>query len=229
MTKSYKENAPISVEQLTNELMRLKRGSVTRRHFLGVTGLGLASAVLAHETSLFSTPTPLPQDLGTQMSIATWPNYHDPATFEAFTASDRRCRRSQCLRLQRGNAGQAAGRRHRLGSVRADQLHDLDLCQTRPDRPARSGESCPTTTPTTGNGALHHRRRGRRHDLCRAEKLGNDRHRPQLHEDQDARHELEGLLRGCPGRGRRPRHGARLSADDDRQCAGLARLFLQFG
>ena len=26
------------------------------------------------------------QDLGTQMSLATWPNYHDPATFEAFTA-----------------------------------------------------------------------------------------------------------------------------------------------
>ncbi len=65
--------------------MRLKRGSVTRRHFLGVTGLGLATAVLP------AAPAPSfvdahAQDLGTQMSLATWPNYHDPATFEAFTA-----------------------------------------------------------------------------------------------------------------------------------------------
>ena len=27
------------------------------------------------------------EDLGTQMSIATWPNYHDPATFENFKAA----------------------------------------------------------------------------------------------------------------------------------------------
>jgi spermidine/putrescine-binding protein len=61
-----------------DELMRLKRGSVT--------GLGLASAVLARETGLFSTPA-FAEDLGKQMSIATWPDYHDPATFETFTAA----------------------------------------------------------------------------------------------------------------------------------------------
>ena len=64
--------------------MRLKRGSVTRRHFLGVTGLGLATAVLGR-SGAFSLDAHA-QDLGTQMSLATWPNYHDPATFEAFTA-----------------------------------------------------------------------------------------------------------------------------------------------
>jgi spermidine/putrescine transport system substrate-binding protein len=42
MTKWYRENAPITAENLTDEWMRLKRGSVGRRHFLGVTGLGLA-------------------------------------------------------------------------------------------------------------------------------------------------------------------------------------------
>ena len=68
-----------------DELLRLKRGSVSRRHFLGVTGLGLASAVLAGQTGLLSSPA-FAEDLGKQMSIATWPNYHDPATFEAFTA-----------------------------------------------------------------------------------------------------------------------------------------------
>ncbi|MDK1490224.1 spermidine/putrescine ABC transporter substrate-binding protein [Sinorhizobium sp. 7-81] len=86
MTKWYRENAPITADKLADELMRLKRGSVTRRHFLGVTGLGLATAVLARQPGLFNSAA-FAGDLGTQMSIATWPNYHDPATFEAFTAA----------------------------------------------------------------------------------------------------------------------------------------------
>lgn len=85
MPKNYRENAPITAAQFMDELLRLKRGSVSRRHFLGVTGLGLASAVLAGQTGLLSSPA-FAEDFGKQMSIATWPNYHDPATFEAFTA-----------------------------------------------------------------------------------------------------------------------------------------------
>ncbi|MCG5482385.1 MAG: spermidine/putrescine ABC transporter substrate-binding protein [Sinorhizobium meliloti] len=87
MTKWYRENAPITADKLADELMRLKRGSVSRRHFLGVTGLGLATAVLARQPGLFNSAAYAAGDLGTQMSIATWPNYHDPATFEAFTAA----------------------------------------------------------------------------------------------------------------------------------------------
>ncbi|ACP21827.1 predicted PotD, Spermidine/putrescine-binding periplasmic protein PotD (plasmid) [Sinorhizobium fredii NGR234] len=86
MTKWYRKNAPITADKLADELMRLKRGSVTRRHFLGVTGLGLATAVLARQPGIFNA-TAFAEDLGTQMSIATWPNYHDPATFEAFKAA----------------------------------------------------------------------------------------------------------------------------------------------
>ena len=87
MSKWFRENAPISAHELTDEFMRLKRGSVTRRHFLGVTGLGLAAAVLARQPGLFNSAAYAQQeDLGSAMSIATWPNYHDPATFEAFTA-----------------------------------------------------------------------------------------------------------------------------------------------
>ncbi len=86
MTKWYRENAPITAENLSDEWMRLKRGSVTRRHFLGVTGLGLAAAVLARQPGLFNSSA-YAQDLGSTMSIATWPNYHDPASFEAFTAA----------------------------------------------------------------------------------------------------------------------------------------------
>ena len=87
MTKWYRENAPISARELTDEFMRLKRGSVTRRHFLAVTGLGLAAAVLARQPGLFTSEAHAQEDLGSAMSLATWPNYHDPATFEAFTAA----------------------------------------------------------------------------------------------------------------------------------------------
>lgn len=86
MTKRTDDNAPITARAFMDELMRLKRGSVTRRHFLGVTGLGLATAVLARETGFGVAPA-VAQDLGSTMAIATWPNYHDPATFEAFTAA----------------------------------------------------------------------------------------------------------------------------------------------
>lgn len=87
MSKWFRENAPISARDLTEEFMRLKRGSVTRRHFLGVTGLGLAAAVLARQPGLFASEAHAAEDLGSTMSLATWPNYHDPATFEAFTAA----------------------------------------------------------------------------------------------------------------------------------------------
>jgi spermidine/putrescine transport system substrate-binding protein len=79
------ENDHITQKQFAEELMRYKRGSVTRRHFLGVTGLGLATAVLGRNIGPLSGDARA-EDLGSQMSIATWPNYHDPATFESFTA-----------------------------------------------------------------------------------------------------------------------------------------------
>ena len=85
MSKSYKDNLPISADRFVDELMRLKRGSVTRRHFLGVTGLGVATAVMARELGFSPfTPAYAAGELGDRMSIATWPNYHDPKTFETF-------------------------------------------------------------------------------------------------------------------------------------------------
>ena len=83
MTKD--RNDHLTQQKFADELMRFKRGSVTRRHFLGVTGLGLATAVLGRNIGPLSGDA-LAQDLGSAMSIATWPNYHDPATFDAFTA-----------------------------------------------------------------------------------------------------------------------------------------------
>lgn len=86
MSKDYKDNRTLTPQQFMDEFMRLKRGSVTRRHFLNVTGLGLATAVLSRFPGSLSTPAHA-ENLGKQMSIATWPNYHDPKTFENFTAA----------------------------------------------------------------------------------------------------------------------------------------------
>ena len=85
MSKSYRDGLPISAKEFVDQLTRFKRGSVSRRHFLGVTGLGLATAVLGREFGLAPMPAYGAGELGEKMSIATWPNYHDPKTFENFT------------------------------------------------------------------------------------------------------------------------------------------------
>ena len=46
MSKSYRDGLPISPEKFVDQLMRLKRGSIGRREFLGLTGLGVATAVM---------------------------------------------------------------------------------------------------------------------------------------------------------------------------------------
>ncbi|HEX6093970.1 MAG TPA: spermidine/putrescine ABC transporter substrate-binding protein [Dongiaceae bacterium] len=84
MSKSYRDGLPISAEEFVDQLMRLKRGSISRRQFLGVTGLGVATAVMGRELDFLASPARAAENLGDRMSIATWPNYHDPATFENF-------------------------------------------------------------------------------------------------------------------------------------------------
>lgn len=74
----------ISREKFMEELMRYRRGSVTRRHFLGVTGLGLATSVLGGAMPGLRSAA-FAQGIGDRVAIASWPNYHDPSNFEAFT------------------------------------------------------------------------------------------------------------------------------------------------
>ncbi len=79
-----KDNGSISKRKFMEELRRYQKGSVTRRHFLGVTGLGAATAVLG---------TAMPglrgaragSHIGDRVVLATWPNYHDTANFDMFT------------------------------------------------------------------------------------------------------------------------------------------------
>jgi spermidine/putrescine transport system substrate-binding protein len=76
----------ISKQKFMEELYRFKKGSITRRHFLNVTGLGAATAVMgAAVPSLFTRPAFAAGDIGDRVILATWPNYHDPANFDAFT------------------------------------------------------------------------------------------------------------------------------------------------
>ncbi|MEM7669430.1 MAG: twin-arginine translocation signal domain-containing protein, partial [Pseudomonadota bacterium] len=76
----------ISKQKFMEELYRYRRGSTTRRHFLGVTGLGAATAVLAAAMpGLRSGRAFAAGDIGDRVILATWPNYHDAANFEAFT------------------------------------------------------------------------------------------------------------------------------------------------
>jgi len=75
----------ISKQAFMRELWRLKRGSVTRRHFLGVTGLGAASAVMAAAVpGLRPRPAFAQGSIGDRVVLATWPNYHDVENFYAF-------------------------------------------------------------------------------------------------------------------------------------------------
>jgi spermidine/putrescine transport system substrate-binding protein len=76
----------ISRKTFMEELRRYQKGSVTRRHFLGVTGLGTASAVLGAAMPGLLPRAAFAQGIGDRAVLATWPNYHDPANFEAFTA-----------------------------------------------------------------------------------------------------------------------------------------------
>lgn len=72
-------------EKFMAELYRYKKGSVTRRHFLGVTGLGVATSVLGAAMPDLRSAAFAQGSIGDRVVVASWPNYHDPANFDAFT------------------------------------------------------------------------------------------------------------------------------------------------
>lgn len=80
------DNSYISKKKFMEELRRYEKGSVSRRHFLGVTGLGAASLVMgAAMPGLRANPAMAQTNIGDRVVLATWPNYHDTANFDMFT------------------------------------------------------------------------------------------------------------------------------------------------
>ena len=77
----------IDKKEFMHLLWRYRRGSISRRHFLGASGLGLATAVLAQAMPwLAPRRANAAANIGDRVAIATWPNYHDMSNFDAFAA-----------------------------------------------------------------------------------------------------------------------------------------------
>ncbi len=82
----FDDGRPISAAKLLDELRRYQRGSVTRRHFLGVTGLGLAATVLASAMPWLAPRRAYAAgELGDTLNFTTWPNYFAQENFDTFT------------------------------------------------------------------------------------------------------------------------------------------------
>ena len=75
----------IDRKQFMRLLRRYRAGSISRRDFLGLTGLGTATAVMAaNMPELLLGREAHAAEIGDRVALATWPNYHDPANFEKF-------------------------------------------------------------------------------------------------------------------------------------------------
>src|SRR5215207_7741066 len=77
----------ITGQEFMDELWRYRRGSITRRHFLEITGLGLATAVLASAVPILKPRRAFAAgELGDTLNFTTWPNYFAQENLDAFTA-----------------------------------------------------------------------------------------------------------------------------------------------
>ena len=126
------------------------------------------------------------------MSIATWPNYHDPKTFENFKKETGVAvevnvfgsNEEMLAKLQAGATGWSLfvptnytiSTYKKLGIIEPidmAKLPNFDAARRIP---------------------LHLGGHDRRHDLCRAEELGHDRLRREHQEAHQADDDLEGIL-----------------------------------
>ena len=79
-----KDSKIITPKQFNDELRRYQKGSVTRRHFLGVTGLGLATAVLGGAMPGLKPHNAYAALSGT-VNFTTWPSYFAQENIDNFT------------------------------------------------------------------------------------------------------------------------------------------------
>ena len=79
-----KDTGIITAQQFVDELRRYQKGSVSRRHFLGVTGLGLATAVLGGAMPGLR-PRKAYAALSGTVNFTTWPSYFAQENLDNFT------------------------------------------------------------------------------------------------------------------------------------------------
>jgi spermidine/putrescine transport system substrate-binding protein len=86
MSKSD-DNKPITAQKFMQYFRSYQKGSISRRHFLGVTGLGTAMTVMGTAVpSLWSGKAHAFGDLGDRMVFSTWPNYQNQVNLDEFSA-----------------------------------------------------------------------------------------------------------------------------------------------
>jgi spermidine/putrescine transport system substrate-binding protein len=86
MSKSNDDNKPISAKNFMKEFNRYQKGSISRRQFFGITGLGTAMATMgAAMPSLFWSGQAHAAELGDRLIFSTWPNYHNQGILDNFT------------------------------------------------------------------------------------------------------------------------------------------------
>jgi len=86
MSKSD-DNKPITAKKFMQYFRSYEKGSISRRHFLGVTGLGTAMTVMGTAVpSLWSGKAHAFGDLGDRMVFSTWPNYQNQVNLDEFSA-----------------------------------------------------------------------------------------------------------------------------------------------
>lgn len=82
MSKSD-DNKPITSKKFMQYFRSYQKGSISRRHFLGVTGLGTAMTVMGTAVpSLWSGKAQAFGDLGDRLVFSTWPNYQNQVNLD---------------------------------------------------------------------------------------------------------------------------------------------------
>ena len=61
-------------KEFIKQLRRYQMGSISRRHFLGVTGLGTAMAVMGAAVPGLRSRPAFAGDIGDKVALTSWPN-----------------------------------------------------------------------------------------------------------------------------------------------------------
>ena len=226
MTRRLWENRPINAEDFMRELRRYQKGSVTRRHFLGVTGLGPATAVLAGAMPGLRPRKAYAAGLSGTVNFTTWPNYFAQENLDNFsprpasrsTSSVFGSNEEMLAKLQAGSTGWDVfvPTNYTISTYKdLGLIEPLDLAKL-PNYDA-STQDQRFTAEGTIDGTVYAVPK----DWGTTGFVINTK---KVTQNPTSWKEFWDLTQGPLTR---PRHGARLPAHHHRQCAQVVRLLLQ--